>query len=76
MKNGDPQCAFDPLPGHAYERAGGFPFYLFVDGESRIVGAQIVGYLRADLFVVPGLSEDLLRAVGVAAREAADRQAE
>jgi len=72
----DSSCQFRPVPGHAYAYENGFPFSLFIDADGRMVGAQLVGYMSVELFVAPGLSYDLLRAMLTATNEEAGRQAE
>jgi hypothetical protein len=72
----DKSCQFRPVPGHTYAYESGFPFYLFVDADHRIVGAQLVGYMYVELFVVPGTPDALLRAMLEANREEIGRQAE
>lgn len=69
-------CQFRPVPGQVYQPRSGFPFYLFVDADRRIVGAQLVGYMYTELFVAPGITGDLLNAMSMIGAEEAERQAE
>jgi hypothetical protein len=52
-------CQFHPVAGHAYKGKGDDSVLLLVDAKSRIVGARV--QRSADLFVVPGASDDLVR---------------
>jgi hypothetical protein len=47
-----------------------------LDADSHIVGAQLVGYMTAEVYVAPGVSRDLLRAMLDAHHEEVGRQAE
>jgi hypothetical protein len=75
-EDGDQGCQFQPVPGRSYRQRSGFPFYLFVDADSRIVGAQIVGYMFVELFVAPGITDDLYRVLLNATAHELARQAE
>jgi hypothetical protein len=74
----DGSIDFRPSPGHVYEHQSDFPFYVFVDADSRIVGARIVGYMYSQLFVGPGVSpgllHEMLAATDDVCRETADAQ--
>jgi hypothetical protein len=72
----DGNCQFRPVPGHTYKYRSGFRFYLFVDADNRIVGAQLVGYMYVESFVVPGIPDALRRSMLEANREETGRQAE
>ena len=69
-------CDFRPTTSHVYRSKRGFPFLLFVDAASRIVGAQLVGYMYAALYVAPGIPNDLLRAMLTAQGEELRRVSE
>ena len=72
----DQGCQFRPVAGHTYEYRSGFPFRIFVDDQSRIVGAQVVGTMVAEIFVAKGIPEALLNAMLATNREESARQAE
>jgi hypothetical protein len=69
-------CEFQPAVDQTHPGQGGLPFYLFVDADSRIVGAQLVGYMSAELYLAPGITGDRLRTMLAAQREEIGRQAE
>jgi hypothetical protein len=57
-EDGAEPCEFrlDPARSYAWED-GSFPFLLAADSSAELVGAGIIGYMRATAFVAPGVGK-------------------